>query len=62
LCDGRDEYVEIQLGNRLAHMIRYVELKSGYHDDGPAWIARVLVSKPGRTVYFNGKALKDVAS
>jgi hypothetical protein len=40
------------------HMIRYIELKSGYHDDGPAWIARVLVSKSGRTVYFNGKALK----
>ena len=39
-------------------MIRYVELKSGYHDDGPAWIARVAVSKSGRTVYFNGKALK----
>jgi hypothetical protein len=42
----------------LAHMIRYIELKSGHHDDGPAWIARVLVSKSGRTVYFNGKALK----
>jgi hypothetical protein len=39
-------------------MIRYIELKSGYQDDGPAWIARVLVSKSGRTVYFNGKALK----
>jgi hypothetical protein len=39
-------------------MIRYIELKSGYHDDGPAWIARVLVSKSGRTVYFDGKALK----
>ena len=30
----------------------------GYHDDGPAWIARVAVSKSGRTLYFNGKALK----
>jgi hypothetical protein len=39
-------------------MIRHLELKSGYHDDGPAWIALVLVSKSGRTVYFNGKALK----
>src|SRR5690349_8940788 len=39
-------------------MIRYIELKSGYHDDGPAWIARVLMSKSGRTVYFNGRALK----
>jgi hypothetical protein len=39
-------------------MIRYIELKSGYHNDGPAWIARVQLSKSGRTVYFNGKALK----
>ena len=39
-------------------MIRYIELKSDYHDDGPAWIARVAVSKSGRTLYFNGKALK----
>ena len=39
-------------------MIRYIELKSGYHDDGPAWIARVKLSKSGRTVYFNGQALK----
>ena len=21
-------------------MLRYIELKTGYHDDGPAWIAR----------------------
>ena len=33
--------------------IRYIELKSGYHDDGPAWIGRVLTSRSGRTVYFN---------
>jgi len=39
-------------------MIRYIELKSGYHDDGPEWIARVAVSKSGRTLYFNGMALK----
>jgi hypothetical protein len=41
-------------------MIRYIELKSGYSDNGPAWIARVTLSKSGRTVYFNGKALKRV--
>jgi hypothetical protein len=61
-CHGcarrRDDSAKIQVGNRLLPMIRYIELKSGYHDDGPAWIARVLVSKSGRTVYFNGKALK----
>ena len=39
-------------------MLKYIELKSGHNDDGPAWIARVKVSRSGRTVYFNGKALK----
>ena len=39
-------------------MLKYIELKSGYDDNGPAWIARVEVSRSGRTVYFNGKALK----
>jgi hypothetical protein len=39
-------------------MLKYVELKSGFSNNGPAWIARVTVSKSGRTVYFNGRALK----
>lgn len=39
-------------------MLRYIELKSGHNGNGPAWIARVKVSRSGRTVYFNGKALK----
>jgi hypothetical protein len=39
-------------------VLKYLELKSGYADNGPAWIAKVGVSKSGRTVYFNGKALK----
>jgi len=39
-------------------VLRYIELKTGYADNGPAWIARVSLSKSGRTVYFNGKALK----
>ena len=29
---------------------------------GPAWIARVKVSKSGRTIYFNGRALKQGSS
>jgi hypothetical protein len=40
-------------------MLRYIELKTGYNDDGPAWIGRVKLSKSGRTVYFNGRALKQ---
>ena len=39
-------------------MLKYIELKSGYSDNGPAWVARVTLSKSGRTVYFNGMALK----
>ncbi len=39
-------------------MLRYIELKTGYNDNGPAWIGRVKLSRSGQTVYFNGKALK----
>ncbi len=39
--------------------LKYIELKSGYGDNGPAWIGMAEFSKSGRTVYFNGKALKN---
>lgn len=39
-------------------MLRYIELKSGYRDNGPAWIGRVVLSRTRTTVYFNGRALK----
>ena len=39
-------------------MLKYIELKSGYGDSGPAWIARVRQSRSGRTIYFDGRALK----
>ncbi len=39
-------------------LLRYVELKTGYADNGPAWIAHVTMSRSGQTVYFNGRALK----
>ena len=42
-------------------MLKYIELKTGFNDDGPAWIGRVKLSKSGRTVYFNGRALKQGA-
>ena len=38
--------------------IRYIELKTGYSDDGPAWIGKVKLSKSGQTVYFNDKAFR----
>ncbi|HEY6970850.1 MAG TPA: hypothetical protein VJA94_16685 [Candidatus Angelobacter sp.] len=38
-------------------ILRYIELKSGHSDNGPAWIACVEQSKTGRTLYFNGRGL-----
>lgn len=38
-------------------LLRYIELKSGYSDNGPAWIGYVTTSKTGRTIYFNGRGL-----
>jgi hypothetical protein len=42
----------------LSPKIKYIELKSGYSDNGPAWISKVEFSKSGRTIYFNGHAFK----
>jgi hypothetical protein len=39
-------------------MLRYIELKTGHNDDGPAWIGEVRQSRSGRTLYFNGKAFQ----
>ena len=39
-------------------MLRYIELKSGFGDNGPAWIGRVTLSRSKTTIYFNGRALK----
>ena len=36
----------------------YVELKSGYSDNGPAWIGFRGTSKSGSTIYFNGLAFQ----
>lgn len=38
-------------------VLRYIELKSGYADNGPAWIGYATSSKSGRTLYFNGRGL-----
>jgi hypothetical protein len=42
-------------------VLRYIELKSGYSDNGPAWVVRVRLSRSGRTIYFGDKALKQAA-
>jgi hypothetical protein len=36
--------------------LKYMELKSGYNDNGPAWIGYVEFSKSGKTIYFNDHA------
>ena len=38
--------------------LKYIELKTGFADNGPAWISRVESSKSGQTIYFNDTALK----
>lgn len=38
-------------------LLKYIELKSGHSDNGPAWIGFVTPSKTGRTLYFNGRGL-----
>lgn len=38
--------------------IKYIELKTGYRDDGPAWNGNVKESKTGKTVYFNNHAFQ----
>ncbi|MCL2563386.1 MAG: hypothetical protein FWE08_05050 [Oscillospiraceae bacterium] len=38
--------------------LKYIELKTGYADNGPAWIGKVKLSKSGNTVYFNDKAFR----
>ena len=38
--------------------IRYIELKTGYSDNGPAWIGKVAFSNSGRTLYFMDKAFQ----
>lgn len=38
--------------------IIYVELKSGYSDNGPAWIGKGFYSKSGQSIYFNNQLLK----
>ena len=40
--------------------LKYIELKSGFSDNGNAWIGLVSFSKSGKTIYFNGKAFQSL--
>lgn len=44
----------------MGSVLRDVERKSGCAHDGPAWIAMVEVSRTGRTVYVDGRALRRI--
>src|SRR5437763_10465892 len=48
---------EVIWHTRTVKLLRYIELKSGHSDNGPAWIGYVTPSKSGRTLYFNGRGL-----
>ena len=38
--------------------LKYIELKTGWSDDGPAWIGSVKESRSGTTLYFNDHAFR----
>ena len=42
----------------MNNQLMYIELKTGYSDDGPAWIGFVKTSKTGNTIYFNDHAFQ----
>lgn len=61
--DGKNGNVSRKFIQKTANMkseIKYIELKSGFSDDGPAWIGLVSFSKSGKTIYFDGKAFKSL--
>ena len=41
--------------------LKYIELKSGYNDNGPAWIGWVKNSQSGKTLYFNDHAFQKAS-
>lgn len=44
----------------MIHDLMYIELKTGYSDDGPAWIGYVKTSKSKKTIYFNNMLFKNI--
>src|SRR5678815_3774928 len=47
----------------MAHRsaLMYIELKTGFADNGPAWIGYAITSKSGKSMYLNGRALRKVS-
>lgn len=44
----------------MIHDLMYIELKTGYSDDGPAWIGYVKTFKSKKTIYFNDHAFQKL--
>lgn len=42
----------------MIYDLMYIELKTGYSDDGPAWIGYVKTSQSEKTIYFNDHAFQ----
>ena len=40
--------------------LKYIELKSGFSNNGTAWIGLVSFSKSEKTIYFDGKAFQSL--
>ena len=45
-------------GDKMIRELMYIELKTGYSDDGPAWIGYVKTSKSKKTIFFNFHAFQ----
>lgn len=45
-------------GDKMIKELMYIELKTGYSGDGPAWIGYVKTSKTRKTIYFNDHAFQ----
>lgn len=45
-------------GLQVIYDLMYIELKTGYSDDGPAWIGYVKTSQSKKTIYFNDHAFQ----
>ena len=57
---GRVNHIRVCDHGPMRKEIRYVELKTGFNDDGPASISWVTFSKTGRTVYYRDRALHRI--
>ena len=51
----------VEMKSEMKSEIKYIELKSGFSDDGPAWIGLASFSKSGKTIYFDGRAFQTLS-